>query len=70
MEEKFSLEDALAEIRAIVDKMQQGVSDFDQQVALFEAGTKLIKDCRAYLNQSELQIQQLIDGEFQPLEGE
>lgn len=65
MEEKdtFSLEEALAEIRGIVDKMQQGVSDFDQQVALFEQGTLLIKSCRSYLTESELQIEQLIAGD-------
>ncbi len=59
----FSLEEKLTEIRSIVEKMQQGISDFDQQVALFEQGTRLVQDCRQYLNQSELQIQQLISGE-------
>lgn len=61
-QEKFSLEDKLTEIRKMVDQMQKGVSDFDQQVALYQAGAAMIKECREYLDSSELQIKQLIDG--------
>ena len=67
MTEKFSLEDTLAEIRAIVERMQKGVSDFDQQIALFQEGTRLIKESRTYLDESELQIQQLIDGKLEDI---
>ncbi|MEM6348095.1 MAG: exodeoxyribonuclease VII small subunit [Bacteroidota bacterium] len=62
-QEKFSLEDKLTEIRKLIDQMQKGVSDFDQQVALYQAGSAMIKECREYLDASELQIKQLIDGE-------
>lgn len=61
-QEKFSLEDRLTEVRKIIDQMQKGISDFDQQVALFQAGSSMIKECREYLDTSELQIKQLIDG--------
>ena len=40
--------------------MQRGVSDFDQQVDLFKQGNQLIKECREYLDKSELKIEQLI----------
>ncbi len=63
-EEKFSLENKLAEIRGIVDQMQKGVSDFDQQVALFEKGSRYTKDCQEYLDKAELKIKQLIDGKL------
>ncbi|MDX2248186.1 MAG: exodeoxyribonuclease VII small subunit [Bacteroidia bacterium] len=61
MEEKFSLEDKLAEIRALVEKMQKGISDFDKQVELFKKGNILIEECRQYLNVAEMQIEKLMD---------
>lgn len=64
MEQAFSLEEQLTKLRALVDKMNKGVSDFDQQVALFQEGTAMIEACRAYLDQSEMKIQQLIDGKI------
>jgi len=67
-EEKFSLEDKLESLRILVEKMQKGVSDFDQQVTLFKEGNKLIKECRDYLNGAELEIQQLIKGELKPFD--
>jgi exodeoxyribonuclease VII small subunit len=62
MVEKFSLEKKLEEIRQLVEKMQRGVSDFDQQVDLFKQGNHLIKECRDYLDKSELKIEELIKG--------
>ena len=65
---EFSLEKSLAEIRSIVEKMQQGSVDFDEQVTLFKKGQDLIKQCQAFLDQSELTIKQLVDGELKELE--
>lgn len=62
--ESFSLEQKLSELRELVEKMNQGVSNFDSQVALFQKGTSLIEECRKYLDQSEMKIQQLIDGKI------
>ncbi len=67
-QEKFSLEDKLESLRILVEKMQKGVSDFDQQVTLFKEGNKLIKECRDYLHGAELEIQQLIKGELKPFD--
>ncbi|MCB0847678.1 MAG: exodeoxyribonuclease VII small subunit [Bacteroidetes bacterium] len=63
MTKPFSLEKKLEEIRQLVEKMQRGVSDFDQQVDLFKQGNQLIKECREYLDKSELKIEQLIKEE-------
>ncbi|MEZ4851848.1 MAG: exodeoxyribonuclease VII small subunit [Bacteroidia bacterium] len=63
MNKPFSLEKKLEEIRQLVEKMQRGVSDFDQQVDLFKQGNQLIKECREYLDKSELKIEQLIKEE-------
>lgn len=66
--EKFSLEEKLEALRTLVEKMQKGISDFDQQVALFKEGNALIKECRGYLNGAELEIKQLIKGELKPFD--
>ena len=66
--ETFSLDTQIQRIRAIVEEMQKGVTDFDRQVALFKEGTQLIKACNQYLQQSELDIQQLIDNELKAFE--
>ena len=70
MDNKFSLEENLEEIRQIVEKMQKGVSDFDNQLALFKKGTALIEKCRNYLNDSELKVEQLIQGKEEPFSTE
>ena len=66
----FSLEETLSQLRKLVDDMQKGVGDFDQQIALFQKGQTLIKASREYLDKSELQVQQLIGGELQDFSGE
>lgn len=58
---KFSLEKHLQRLREIVDKMQSGDPDFDENVALFKEGSKLIKEAKDYLDDSELLIQKLIE---------
>ncbi|GAB4409575.1 MAG: hypothetical protein OHK0039_13370 [Bacteroidia bacterium] len=65
MEENFSLETNIEELRRLVEQMQKGVSDFDKQVALFRRGMALIQQCRTYLDASELQVKQLIDGSME-----
>ena len=67
-ETEFSLEKKLAEIRAIVEKMQQGAVDFDEQIALFKEGQELIKSCQTFLDKAELEIRQLVDGELEDVE--
>ena len=63
MEKTFSLEKKLTEIRALVEKMQKGITDFDEQVASFKEGNDMIEECRKYLDASELKIRKLVDGE-------
>ena len=62
-EEQFSLEASLKEIREIVEKMQMSSMDFDENVRLFKAGSELINASRSYLDESELLIKKLIEGE-------
>ncbi len=60
--EPFSLEDSLREIREILQKMQMGANDFDENIKLFTQGTALIADCRKYLDTAEMSVKQLING--------
>lgn len=60
--ETFSLEDKLREIREILQKMQLGANDFDENIQLFTQGTELIAACRNYLDTAEMAVKQLING--------
>ena len=60
--EAFSLEDKLKEIREILQKMQIGANDFDENIKLFTQGTTLIAACRKYLDTAEVSVRQLIGG--------
>ncbi len=71
MEEKeFSLEKNLTRLRALIEQMQKGVGDFDRQMTLFQEGQEIVEASRRYLDAAELKVQQLIDGEAVPMEGE
>ena len=60
-EKSFSLEEKLEELRKILEQMQKGMSDFDEQMSLFRRGQELIGVCREYLQEAELQVDQLLD---------
>jgi exodeoxyribonuclease VII small subunit len=57
----FSLEDKLREVREILQKMQVGANDFDENIKLFTQGTALIDLCRKYLDTAEVSVKQLIN---------
>ena len=58
-----NLEETLKRIREITEKMQGGQIGFDENVGLFKEGVKLLTEARSYLDQSEMLINQLIQGE-------
>jgi len=60
-QENFLLEEKLRKIRKLLDQMQSGELDFDENVKLFTEGTQLIDACRTYLDQAEMRVKQLID---------
>ena len=59
--EELSFEGKLRKIRSLLDQMQAGSLDFDENVKLFTQGTGLIEECRAYLDQAEMRVKQLIE---------
>lgn len=68
--EEFSLEKKLTRLRSLLDQMQKGIGDFDQQMTLFREGQQIVQSARQYLDEAELQVKQLVAGEEVPFEEE
>ncbi len=66
--QEFSLEKQLTRLRSLLDQMQKGVGDFDQQMALFKEGQTIVQSARKYLDEAELQVKQLVEGEEIPFD--
>lgn len=64
--QEFSLEKQLTRLRSLLDQMQKGVGDFDRQMALFKEGQTIVQSARRYLDEAELQVKQLVEGEEVP----
>jgi len=61
--ENFSYEASIKEIKDIVNKLQQGTLDFDNNLQMYQRGAELIKACRQYLDAADLKIRQIMDPE-------
>ena len=55
-----SLEDSLAEITQLIDKMEHGDQTLEQSLAHFERGIHLVKHCQDVLEKAEQKVQILI----------
>ncbi len=56
---KFSLETHLKRLRKIVEEMQSGKPDFDENIKLFQEGSVLIQEAKIFLDESEMLIRKL-----------
>jgi exodeoxyribonuclease VII small subunit len=52
---------ALAEFRAVVEKLEQGNLPLEQSIALFEQGVLLQRRCERMLSEAELRFQRLVE---------
>ncbi len=68
LETDFSLEKNLARLRQVVELMQKGMGNLDEHMALYREGQELVVKCRKYLEQADLQVAQLLDGEVSAFE--
>ena len=60
-------EQALAELEAIVDKLEKGQVPLDESIALYERGEALKKRCDELLKNAEMRIEKITlgaDGAF------
>lgn len=65
--EEMSFEEALAELEAVVRKLESGEAALDQSLELFKKGTALSAHCEKKLTAAETVVNQLVegaDGEF------
>ena len=60
MAEKFVFERAMKRIEEIVALLEQGSAPLDQSLALFEEGTRLIKQCSSALDKAEQKVSLLV----------
>lgn len=60
-----NLEDSLAEITQLVDKMEHSELTLEQSLNHFERGVQLIKHCQKILEQAEQKVQMLIQNNNQ-----
>lgn len=57
----LAFEDKLQRIKAIADSLQRDTLTLDESMALFQEADQLLHDCRDFLDQAQLQVEQLID---------
>lgn len=58
----MKFETALAELEAIVSRMEGGQLDLEASIAAYQRGVALMQHCQAQLNQAETQIRILENG--------
>jgi exodeoxyribonuclease VII small subunit len=56
---RMSFEAALAELEAIVGKLETGKVDLDQSIAIYERGEKLKAHCDSLLKGAEARIEKI-----------
>ncbi len=59
-------ETALAELEALVEKMEQGDLSLDESLKQFERGVQLTRCCQQALKEAEQKVQILLDKDGQP----
>lgn len=52
-------EDALAQIEAIIEKIESGEAGLEQSIADYERGVKLVNHCRATLDKARRHVEDL-----------
>jgi exodeoxyribonuclease VII small subunit len=53
----LDFEQALSELEAIVERMEQGELSLDASLQAYEDGVKYVRECQSFLDQAEQKIQ-------------
>lgn len=61
--ERVDFERAMADLEALVDRLEQGELPLEQAVAEFEKGVALTRRCREALDAAEQKVRMLLDAE-------
>lgn len=60
--EELSFEEAMAELEAVVSKLEGGEAPLDQSITLYERGEALRKRCDDRLKEAEMRVEKIIQG--------
>lgn len=60
---ELSFEQALAELEAIVDRLDRGEIPLEQSIEAYERGTALRRHCEQKLAHARLRVERLVEGE-------
>lgn len=60
---ELSFEDALAQLKAIVEKLESGSLKLDESITMFEQGMWLREVCQKRLDNAKLQISKILVSE-------
>lgn len=60
----LSYEEAFAELEAVVSTLENKEQTLEESMSLFERGQALSKYCASLLENAELRVKQLVDGEL------
>ncbi|MDD1729943.1 MAG: exodeoxyribonuclease VII small subunit [Methanospirillum sp.] len=52
-------EELVADLKEIVKKIEDGETNLDEMITLYEQGTVIIKQCEERLNEAEMKISKL-----------
>jgi len=58
--EKLSFEKALAELEAIVQKLESGAAELEESISLYERGAALKAHCEAKLKSAQEKIEKIV----------
>jgi exodeoxyribonuclease VII small subunit len=59
-----SIETRLSELEALLEELESGDLELDQALKKFEQGVKLSRECQKTLEDAEMKIKILMDGEL------
>lgn len=66
--DQLTFEQALAELEAIVQRLERGQLDLEASIAAYERGTALRRHCAERLRQAQLRVDKLtLDAEGKPV---
>lgn len=62
----LSFEEALAELKAIVERLESGQGKLDEAITAYERGARLKAHCEAKLKEAQLKIEKITAGGTTP----
>ena len=65
--EALSYEQAFAELEAVVEALEREEHALEDALALYARGQALLQRCRRLLEEAELKVSQLVNGEIESL---